>query len=118
MKYFTVIAEKATRHIPDNNIRNRPHRGTAQQSRIISINLKVGNENLTIKFISFILFLEIFFSMLCYNHTVLCPGDEVYRRSIVSSYQGMDPQRNDPVPVPPVDQSQPHSPVVTLHVSV
>jgi hypothetical protein len=48
MQYFTVIAEKATRHIPDNNIKNRPHRGTAQQSRIVSINLKVGNESFII----------------------------------------------------------------------
>jgi hypothetical protein len=48
MQYFTVIAEKATRHIPDKNIRNTPHSGTVQQSRIISINLEVGNGNLVI----------------------------------------------------------------------
>jgi hypothetical protein len=85
MQYFTVTAEKATKHIPDNNIRNRPHRGTAQQSRIISMNLKVGNENITIKFISFILSIQNFF-ILGYNHTVLCPGDDVCRRSIVFEY--------------------------------
>jgi hypothetical protein len=112
MQYFTVIAEKATRHIPDNNNRNRPHSGTAQQSRIISINLEVWNENLTIKYISFTLFVQAFL-ILSFNHTFLCPGDDVCRRSIVSAYKGTHPQRYDPVPVPPVDQSRPHSPVVT-----
>jgi hypothetical protein len=69
MQYFTVTAEKATKHIPDNNIRNTPHSGTDQQSRIFSINLKVGIENLTINYISFILFAESYF-ILSYNHTV------------------------------------------------
>jgi hypothetical protein len=61
MQYFTVTAEKATRHIPDNNNRNIPQSGTAQKSRIICINLKVGNENLAIKYISFTLFVPTFF---------------------------------------------------------
>jgi hypothetical protein len=87
MYYFTVTAEKATRHIPDNNIRNTPQSGTAQQSRIISINLKVGNENVIIKYISFTLYVQILFN-LDYNHTVLCPGDDVCRRSIDSDYAG------------------------------
>jgi hypothetical protein len=64
MEYFTVTAEKATRHIPDNNIRNRPHSGTAQQSRIISINLKVGTEYHVINYIWFTLFVNIFFLFL------------------------------------------------------
>jgi hypothetical protein len=111
MQYSTVIIEKATRHIPDNNIRNRPHSGNAQQSRIICINLKVGNENLIIFRLPCLY--TYFFIILCYNHTVLYPGGDVCRCSIDSAYEGAYLQRYDPVPVPPVDHSHPHSPVVT-----
>jgi hypothetical protein len=79
MQYFTVIAEKAARHIPDNNNRNTPHNGTAQQSRIICINLKVGNENLTIKYISFISYVKIFLIL-----TVTTPFDV-----LVMTYAGV-----------------------------
>jgi hypothetical protein len=67
--------------------------------------------SLQVRFV-YLIFTDFFF-IFSYSHTFLCPGEDVCRRSVVFEFAGTYPLRYDSVPVPPVDQSQPHISVVT-----
>jgi hypothetical protein len=47
------------------------------------------------------------------KHTALSLGDDVCSCSVVSACDGTVPLMHEPVPVPPVGQSVPHSPALT-----
>jgi hypothetical protein len=114
-EYFTVTAEKATKHSTISKIRNTPQSGRFITFSNMSIYLKrlrfcrnfpiyhIWNSNMNLNWI-----------IIRYDPTVLSPGADVCSCSVVSACDGTVPLRHEPVPVPPVS----HSPALLWRVSV